>query len=74
VRISVAACVLGGLCALAGGWLVARWALGLVVIAEGGLLVAWGVLRDDGQPPAAITRPGEGGTLAEILERARDAS
>jgi hypothetical protein len=74
MRASVAACALGGLLALAGGWLVARWALGVVVIAEGGLLVAWGVLRDDGNPPAALPRPGEGGTLVEILERARDAS
>jgi hypothetical protein len=46
----------------------------MVVITEGALLVAWGVLRDDGKPPAALSRPGDGGTLLEILERARDAS
>ena len=71
MRTSIAACVLGALCALAGGYLVGVWCLGLVLIAEGGLLAAWGVLRDDGKGPVALPRPGQGATLAEVLERAR---
>jgi len=71
VRTSAVACVLGALAALLGGWLVARWCLGLVLIAEGTLVAAWGVLRDDGRGPASLPRPGQGATLAEVLERAR---
>jgi hypothetical protein len=71
VRTSAVACVLGALAALLGGWLVARWCLGLVVIAEGALMVTWGILRDDGAGPVSLPRPGQGGTLAEVLERAR---
>ena len=71
MRTSIAACVLGALCALAGGYLVGVWCLGVVLIAEGGLLAAWGVLRDDGKGPVALPRPGQGATLAEVLERAR---
>jgi hypothetical protein len=71
MRTSIAACVLGALCALAGGFLVGAWCLGLVLIAEGALLAAWGVLRDDGKGPVSLPRPGQGATLAEVLERAR---
>ena len=71
MRTSIAACVLGALCALTGGFLVGVWCLGVVLIAEGALLAAWGVLRDDGRGPASLPRPGQGATLAEVLERAR---
>jgi hypothetical protein len=71
MRASIAACVLGALCALAGGFLVGVWCLGVVLIAEGGLLAVWGVLRDDGRGPVSLPRPGQGATLAEVLERAR---
>ena len=71
MRTSIAACVLGALCALVGGFLVGVWCLGVVLIAEGGLLAAWGVLRDDGRGPVSLPRPGQGATLAEVLERAR---
>ena len=71
MRTSAVACVLGALAALLGGWLVARWCLGLVLIAVGALAVAWGVLRDDGTGHASLPRPGQGATLAEVLERAR---
>jgi hypothetical protein len=71
VRTSVTACVLGALGALVGGWLVARWCLGVVLIVESGLGVAWGVLRDDGREPAAVRVPGQGLTLAQVLEKAR---
>ena len=75
MRASIAACVLGALCALVGGFLVGVWCLGVVLIAEGAAAVAWGLLRDDGRGPAvAVSALGRGGTLAEILERARDAS
>ena len=70
MRASVTACVLGALGALAGGWLVGRWCLGVVLIAESGLGVWWGLARDvaERRPQGAA---GQGGTLAEILERAR---
>ena len=71
MRASIAACVLGALLALLGGFLVGVWCLGVVLIAEGGLLAAWGVLRDDGRGPVSLPRPGQGATLAEVLERAR---
>ena len=71
MRTSIVACLLGALGALFGGWLVARWCLGLVVIAESGLLIFWAVQRDDGQAPAVPAVPGQGHTLAEVLERAR---
>ena len=70
MRTSVTAVILGALAALVGGWLVARWCLGVVLITESGLGVAWGLLRDDGhQQSRAI--PGTGVTLAEIWDRAR---
>ena len=71
MRTSIAACVLGALCALVGGFLVGVWCLGVVLIAEGALLAAWGIWRDDGQGLVSLPRPGQGATLAEVLERAR---
>ena len=72
MRTLVAACVLGALGALVGGWLVARWCLGAVLIAESGLVMAWGVLRDDGAAVALRPRvPGQPVPLAGVLERAR---
>jgi hypothetical protein len=71
MRTSIAACVLGALCALVGGFLVGVWCLGVVLIAEGALLAAWGIWRDDGKGPVSLPRPGQGATLAEVLERAR---
>jgi hypothetical protein len=68
MRWSVAAVVLGALCALLGGWLVAKWALGLVLIAEGALAVWWGVfVHDDGQPAARAP----GTALEQVFDRAR---
>jgi len=73
MRTSVTAVVLGAVAALVGGWLVARWCLGVVVITEAAAAVAWGLLRDDGQEqPRAI--PGSGVTLAEVWDRARRAA
>lgn len=67
-----AALVLGGaLGMLAGGALVGRWCLGLVLIGES-VFAAWaGLQRDDGRgrPPS----PHEPPTLAQVLERARQA-
>ena len=64
---SVTVCVLGAVGALVGGWLVARWCLGLVLIAEAGCAVWWAVFAHDF--PAAQQVPQQ--TLAEVLERAR---
>jgi len=71
MRTSIAACVLGALGGLFGGWLVARWCLGVVVIAESALLMWWAFERDDGEGPAVRSVPGQPATLAEVLERAR---
>jgi hypothetical protein len=59
--------------ALVGGWLVARWCLGLVLIAESVCGVAWGLLHDFGEPVRREV-PGQGVTLAEIWDRARKAA
>jgi hypothetical protein len=56
---------LGG--ALGGGWLVGRWCLGLVLIAESAGCVAAGLLRDTGPGPG---RRGER-TVADVLEEQR---
>lgn len=56
--------------ALAGGWLVARWCLGLVLIAESAGAVLVGLFRDDGRRQA---RAGER-MLTDILESARQAN
>lgn len=72
MRISAAACLLGALGALEGGWLVGRWCLGLVLIALSVAAIAWGLLRDDGTQPQARHAPVS--TLRDVLERARRAS
>jgi len=56
---------LGG--ALGGGALVGEWCLGLVLIAESGGAVWFGLFRDDG---AALPRAGER-THAQVLDWAR---
>jgi hypothetical protein len=62
----LAAGLLGG---LAGGWLVARWCLGVVLIAESGLVCWVALARDDGIRPV---QQGER-TVADVLEYARRA-
>lgn len=68
MRWQVLAVALGVAAALAGGALVGRWCLGVVLIAAGSLGVFAGVKwLDDGQPrPAPRVVP-----FAEGLERAR---
>jgi hypothetical protein len=56
--------------ALAGGWLVARWCFGVVLIAESAGAVLVGLFRDDGRRPP---RSGEK-TIADVLEYARQAN
>jgi hypothetical protein len=67
VRVSVTAVVLGALGALAGGWLVGRWCLGLVLIAEGGCAVFWSLSHDFQPRPA---RP-SATALEQVFDRAR---
>jgi hypothetical protein len=69
VRVSAAACLLGALGALGGGWLVGRWCLGLVLIALSGLAIVYGVLRDDGTRQQE--RQPQVQTLQDVLDRAR---
>jgi hypothetical protein len=60
--------VLTGACgALAGGWLIGRWCLGLVAIAESAGLIYVALMRDDGK-----TMPLRGArTVAEVLDDER---
>jgi hypothetical protein len=63
-----AALVLAGLGgALAGGALIGRWCLGLVLLAESAGAVWAGLNRDDGQP---LPRRGER-TIADVAEEYR---
>ncbi len=63
-----AALVVAGLAgALAGGWLIGRWCLGLVLLAESAGFVLAGLLRDDG---TGLPRRGEH-TVADVLEEHR---
>ena len=63
-----AALVVAGLAgALAGGWLIGRWCLGLVLLAESAGFVLAGLLRDDG---TGLPRRGER-TVSEVLEEHR---
>lgn len=64
---SVALVVSGCLGALVGGWLVGRWCLGLVLMAESGTAIWLGFARDDGEP---LPRRG-GRTVAEVLAEER---
>jgi hypothetical protein len=74
MRVSVAACALGGLGALGFSWLIGLWAFGLVGVVLSGLAIVWGLLHDDGEPvPGVHQVPGQGGTVADVLERARRA-
>jgi hypothetical protein len=72
MRASVTACVLGALGALVGGWLVARWCLGVVLIAESGCGVWYGLQRDDGTGAVPVAQQVPL-TLAQVFERARGA-
>ena len=53
--------------ALAGGALIGRWCLGLVLLAESAGFVLAGLLRDDG---TGLPRRGEH-TVADVLEEHR---
>jgi len=67
VRASVTVALLGAVAALAGGWLVGRWCLGLVLIAEGACAVYWALRHDFPERPA---RPSVT-ALERVLERSR---
>lgn len=59
----------GGLAgALAGGWLIGRWCLGLVLISESAGAAVAGLLRDDG---AGAVPPGAR-TIGEVLDQERN--
>jgi len=67
MRASVTVALLGAVAALAGGWLVGRWCLGLVLIVEGGCAVAWALARD--YQPRQV-RPSVS-ALERVFERSR---
>jgi hypothetical protein len=56
--------------ALGGGWLIARWAFGLVLIAESGGVCWLALARDDGAVPRVLPRPGDR-TVGDVLEHVR---
>jgi hypothetical protein len=61
---SVALVIAGLAGALAGGWLIGRWCLGLVLIAESAGVLAAGLLREDGRAAARRGRR----TVGQALE------
>jgi hypothetical protein len=67
VLVSVLLVVAGLAGALGGGWLIGRWCLGLVLLAESGGAVWFGLMRDDG---TALPRRGER-TIADVAEEYR---
>lgn len=67
VLVSALLVVLGMAGGLAGGALIGRWCLGLMLIAESCGLVWWGLMRDDG---TGLPRRGAR-TVGEILEDER---
>ena len=66
-RRGVVLVILGLAGALAGGWLVARWCFGAVLICESGLMVAFGLFREDGRPEPVRGPP----TIETILDYQR---
>ena len=73
MRLSVVLLVVSLAGVLGGGWLIGRWAFGLCLIADSVAVGAWALLRDDGKAAAGPRVYGVP-TLAEVLERARNAS
>jgi len=74
VRLSVVLLIAALAGVLGGGWLIGRWAFGVCLIADSVAVGAWALLRDDGRgerpAPQAYAVP----TLAQVLEKARNAS
>jgi hypothetical protein len=72
MRSSVILLLLASIGVLLGGALIARWALGVCVIADSAAVAVFALLHDDGstaQPSVHELR----GTVAGVLERARRA-
>jgi hypothetical protein len=67
VLVSAALVIAGMAGAAAGAWLVGKWCLGLVVMAESAGVIWFGLMRDDG---AGVPRRGER-TVAEVLDEQR---
>jgi len=68
VRLSVVLLIAAGAGVLFGGWLIARWALGVAVIFDSLCLGVFALQRDDGTGPV-VREALE--TLEGVLERAR---
>jgi hypothetical protein len=71
MRLSIALLALSLLGVVAGAVLIGPWAVGCAVIFDSVCAGGWALFHDDGQPaqPQVHGVP----TLAQILERARDA-
>lgn len=72
MRLSVALLLIALAGVLGGGALIGVPALGGCLIFDSLAVGLWALLRDDGEPvPGVRGVPGSGGTVAQILERAR---
>lgn len=73
MRLSAFLLVTSLLGVVAGAWLVGRWAVGCAVIFDSLCVGVWALFHDDGQSAQVHAVPGTGGTLQQVLERARAA-
>ena len=71
MRLSAFLLVLSLLGVVGGAVLIGTWAVGCAVIFDSLAVGVWALLRDDGAAPQVRELPGTGGTLQQILERAR---
>lgn len=72
MRLSAVMTAAGFLGVVLGAALIARWAVGLAVVADSVTLAVYGVLRDDGRGAEPSVRPlHEVPSLSQVLERAR---
>lgn len=58
---------------VAGASLIGPWAVGCAVIFDSVCVGLWALFHDDGTGAAVRELPGAGGTLHQVLERARNA-
>ena len=71
MRLSAFLLVLSLLGVVGGAVLIGMWAVGCAVIFDSLCVGWWALQRDDGTGPQVREPPGSGGTLQQILERAR---
>jgi hypothetical protein len=70
MRLSAVLLLVSLLGALAGGWLIGRWALGAAIVADSVAVGVWALFHDDGcEEPQVHAVPGS--TLQQVFDKAR---